>query len=70
MASVTSGTLGLLVSTSLIVVFGEIMPQSICTRYGLIIGAKTRFITWAFVILLFPITWPMSKILDWVGASC
>lgn len=35
MAEVTSGFVGFISSTMLIVVFGEIVPQSICSRYGL-----------------------------------
>lgn len=66
LASVSSGTVGLLVSTSLIVVLGEILPQSICARHGLVIGAYTRYICWFFVIVLFPLTWPLSKVLDLV----
>uniref|UniRef100_A0A061QYX0 Metal transporter CNNM n=1 Tax=Tetraselmis sp. GSL018 TaxID=582737 RepID=A0A061QYX0_9CHLO len=66
LASLTSGTLGLLVSTSMIVIFGEIVPQSICTRFGLLIGAKTRHVTLFFMIILYPLAWPISKVLDLV----
>ncbi|KAG2231429.1 hypothetical protein INT48_009291 [Thamnidium elegans] len=34
------GYLAVLISTALIVVFGEVIPQSICVRYGLAVGAK------------------------------
>ncbi|RCI06987.1 hypothetical protein CU098_013954, partial [Rhizopus stolonifer] len=34
------GLLAVLISTALIVIFGEVIPQSICVRYGLAIGAK------------------------------
>lgn len=67
LADVTSGILGLVTSTSLIVIFGEIVPQSLCSRHGLYIGAKTIYITWFFVIILFPLAWPISKALDLVS---
>eukprot|EP00873_Tetraselmis_striata_P042726 jgi/Tetstr1/462990/TSEL_007930.t2 len=64
LAGVTSGVLGLVTSTTLIVIFGEIVPQSLCSRHGLYVGAKTIYITWFFVVFLFPLAWPISKCLD------
>ena len=63
-ASFTSGIVGALLSTGFIVIFGEIMPQSVCTRYGLVIGAKTVGIVKMFMVLLFPVAYPISAILD------
>lgn len=37
--SVRGGWLAILVSTVLIVIFGEIIPQSVCAKYGLAVGA-------------------------------
>ena len=65
-ASFTSGLVGALLSTGFIVVFGEIMPQSVCSRYGLLIGAYTVNIVKCFVVLLFPVAYPVARILDWV----
>lgn len=64
LASLTSGITGGIASTVLIVVFGEIAPQAVCSRHGLYIGSKTRYITWFCVALLFVIAWPISKVLD------
>ena len=64
LADMASGIVGGLVTTGVIVIFGEIVPQSICTRYGLQIGARSVPIVWVFVVLCFPIAWPISKLLD------
>jgi hypothetical protein len=40
-SDLTDGLTGFLVSTVLSVLFGEIIPQSICARHGLAIGANT-----------------------------
>eukprot|EP01023_Acetabularia_acetabulum_P016613 TRINITY_DN18204_c0_g1_i1.p1 TRINITY_DN18204_c0_g1~~TRINITY_DN18204_c0_g1_i1.p1 ORF type:complete len:701 (-),score=110.20 TRINITY_DN18204_c0_g1_i1:329-2431(-) len=64
LADITSGTIGLVLSTTLILLLGEITPQSICTRYGLIIGAKTVPVTKLFLFLLYPIAKPISMVLD------
>uniref|UniRef100_A0A1I7TR48 Metal transporter n=1 Tax=Caenorhabditis tropicalis TaxID=1561998 RepID=A0A1I7TR48_9PELO len=58
------GLIAFVASTIGIVIFGEILPQSICVKYGLAVGANTVFITKFFMIILFPITWPLGKILD------
>ncbi|ESO10268.1 hypothetical protein HELRODRAFT_139909, partial [Helobdella robusta] len=60
-----SGLVAILGSTVAIVVFGEIIPQAICSRYGLmVIGAKTIWFTKFFTILTFPLSYPISLILD------
>lgn len=49
-----------------IVIFGEIIPQAICSRYGLMVGALTRHITILFMALTGALSWPLSKVLDCV----
>ena len=66
MADKTSGLVGFFVSTSIIVIFGEIIPQSVCSRYGLAVGYYTMWIVWLLLIFLFPISWPISLLLDWI----
>jgi len=63
-ASMTSGLVGGLLSTIIIVIFGEIIPQSICNRHGLRIGAASVVIVLPIMILLFPFTWPIARVLD------
>ncbi|KAF0989212.1 hypothetical protein HZS_337, partial [Henneguya salminicola] len=60
----TSGLLSVTITTLTIVIFGEVIPQSICARYGLLIGAKTRYFTWLIIVLTFPICYPLGKLLD------
>jgi metal transporter CNNM len=50
----------------LIVIFAELIPQSTCSRYGLQIGAFMAFPTRCIIIALWPVAWPVSRILHWV----
>ncbi|OAD52039.1 Metal transporter CNNM2 [Eufriesea mexicana] len=60
----TSGLVAVICSTLAIVIFGEISPQAICSRHGLCIGAKTIYITKLTMIITFPLSYPISKLLD------
>nr|XP_019069252.1 DUF21 domain-containing protein At1g47330 isoform X2 [Solanum lycopersicum] len=55
-----------LVSVTLILMFGEIIPQAICTRYGLTVGATVAPLVQLLLWLFFPIAYPISKVLDWM----
>ncbi|CAH9081894.1 unnamed protein product [Cuscuta europaea] len=56
----------ILISVTLILLFGEIIPQSVCSRYGLAIGAFTAPIVRILVWICFPIAYPISKLLDFL----
>ncbi|KAF3657962.1 DUF21 domain-containing protein [Capsicum annuum] len=56
----------ILVSVTLILMFGEIVPQSIYTRNGLTIGATLAPLVQLLLWLFFPIAYPISKVLDWM----
>lgn len=64
MGDLTSGVWGLIISTGIITIFGEITPQAICSRYALVVGAHTTWIIYFFMLVTFPISFPISAILD------
>lgn len=65
-----SGLLAGVVATGLIVVFGDIIPQAVISRYALWFGAKTIWFTRAAIIIFYPIAYPLSKALDYfLGAE-
>uniref|UniRef100_A0AAQ6IDI4 Metal transporter n=1 Tax=Anabas testudineus TaxID=64144 RepID=A0AAQ6IDI4_ANATE len=59
-----SGLGAVVASTMGIVIFGEIVPQALCSRHGLAVGANTILVTKFFMFLTFPLSFPVSKLLD------
>ncbi|KAJ1091905.1 hypothetical protein NDU88_005019 [Pleurodeles waltl] len=59
-----SGLGAVVASTIGIVIFGEIVPQALCSRHGLAVGANTIVLTKFFMLVTFPLSFPISKLLD------
>ncbi|CEP13929.1 hypothetical protein [Parasitella parasitica] len=58
------GWQAVVISTALIVIFGEVIPQSICVRHGLAIGAKTAWAVLILMYIMYPIAYPTALLLD------
>ena len=64
MADLTSGLIGFLLTTVLVVIFGEIVPQAFCARYGLEVGSKAAPLVNVIIFLFYPFTKPLALMLD------
>ncbi|KAF2269608.1 DUF21-domain-containing protein [Lojkania enalia] len=62
--SLGGGWPAVLTSTVLIVIFGEVLPQAVCVRWGLPIGAWMAPIVHCMMLLMSPVAWPTAKLLD------
>ncbi|EFI27832.1 CBS domain-containing protein [Coprinopsis cinerea okayama7 len=60
------GVPGVVMSTVLIVIFAEIIPQSLFSRHGLYLGAKMAGLTTCLLYGLAIIAWPIAKFLELV----
>ncbi|KAL6338836.1 hypothetical protein AAG906_023986 [Vitis piasezkii] len=54
----------ILISVTLILLFGEIIPQAVCSQHGLAIGAAVAPFVRILVWICFPVAYPISKLLD------
>jgi CBS domain containing-hemolysin-like protein len=61
----TTPLIAIILSVTAVLLFGEIIPQALCARYGIAIGARMAWLVKLLMILTFPVTWPISKVLDW-----
>ncbi|KAL4288775.1 hypothetical protein AHAS_Ahas19G0319900 [Arachis hypogaea] len=57
--------LTIIISTPLVTLFAEIVPQAVYSRYGLTLGAQMAPFVQLLLLIFFPISYPASKILDW-----
>lgn len=64
LGSIASGIMAGLAATGLIVIFGEIVPQAVFSRFALPLGARIAWLVKIFIIVLFPITWPIAWVLN------
>lgn len=56
----------ILISVSAILIFGEILPQAVCRKYSMQIGAYLSWLVRIVMIITVPISWPLGKCLDWL----
>lgn len=62
--SLIPGGIAIIPSTLTIVILGEILPQSVCSKHALVVGSYTRFITMFFMLVTLPLSFPISLLLD------
>lgn len=63
-SAIGGGLLAIVISATAIVIFGEVIPQAVCARYGLAIGARCAPFVLLLMYLFAPVAYPIAKILD------
>lgn len=64
MGSIMSGTLAVVISTALIVIFGEILPQAFFARHAMAFAAPFVPLVKVLMVVFSPIVIPMSWVLE------
>src|SRR5258708_1160732 len=54
--SISSGLIAAILTTGLITIFGEIIPQAIFSRYALALGSRAVWIVRIIIIVFYPVT--------------
>ncbi|KAG9457408.1 hypothetical protein H6P81_001916 [Aristolochia fimbriata] len=55
-----------ILSVTFVLAFGEVIPQAICTRYGLAVGANFVWLVRILMVVCYPVAYPIGKLLDCV----
>ncbi|KAL6516063.1 DUF21 domain-containing protein [Orobanche gracilis] len=55
-----------ILSVTFVLAFGEIIPQAVSSRYGLAVGANCMWLVRLLMIVCYPISYPIGKVLDYV----
>lgn len=53
-----------IISVTAVLIFGEIIPQALCKRFGLAIGSNLYWLVRFLMFIFFPVAYPIAKILD------
>jgi len=64
METFASKATSIVISTSAVLIFGELLPQAVCSRKGLQVGALCRWFVWLLIGVFFIIAYPFAKLLD------
>ncbi|KAG2501133.1 hypothetical protein HYH03_000951 [Edaphochlamys debaryana] len=61
-----SPAVAIALATTAVLIFGEILPQAVCSRHGLVIGGALSFVVKIILVVTAPIAWPIARLLDWM----
>eukprot|EP00041_Stephanoeca_diplocostata_P010911 m.174827 g.174827 ORF g.174827 m.174827 type:complete len:469 (-) comp18336_c0_seq2:94-1500(-) len=61
---VPSPVYAILISVTAVLIFGEVLPQAICSRHGLAIGYYLSWFVRLLMLVLLPVGYPIAKLLD------
>ncbi|XP_057422283.1 DUF21 domain-containing protein At4g14240-like [Lotus japonicus] len=56
----------IILSVTFVLFFGEVIPQSICSRYGLAVGANLAWLVRILMVICYPVSYPVGKVLDYL----
>ncbi|XP_024371622.1 DUF21 domain-containing protein At4g14240 [Physcomitrium patens] len=55
-----------ILSVTFVLAFGEVIPQAVCSRHGLAIGADLIWLVKILMTISWPVSYPVGKILDYL----
>lgn len=64
-----TGLMAIILSTVLVLLFAEILPQALCTKYALTIGGRAIWLVRLSIFCLYPLAYPLARLLEWLLGS-
>lgn len=55
----------IIISVTVILMFGEILPQALCKKYGIQVGASLAWLVKLMILVTYPLSFPISQVLDY-----
>jgi metal transporter CNNM len=55
----------IIISVTVILLFGEILPQALCKKYGIQVGASLAWLVKLMIFVTYPLSFPISRVLDY-----
>ncbi|KAG0553423.1 hypothetical protein KC19_12G010400 [Ceratodon purpureus] len=55
-----------ILSVTFVLAFGEVIPQAICSRYGLAVGANMVWLVNIMMVICWPLAYPIGRLLDFL----
>lgn len=66
MSDIAAGVVAAVISTGVIFIFGEVLPQALFSRHAFTVGSKTTWLVKIFMFIMYPIAKPLSMLLDFL----
>uniref|UniRef100_A0A2C9K129 CNNM transmembrane domain-containing protein n=1 Tax=Biomphalaria glabrata TaxID=6526 RepID=A0A2C9K129_BIOGL len=61
---ISNPIIAIVISVTAVLIFGEVIPQAVCTRYGLAIGSYLSPLVYLLMGIFFIVSFPLSLLLD------
>lgn len=52
----------IVISVTAVLLFGEIIPQALCSKHGLMVGSMMAWPVRVLMVITFPLSFPVSKV--------
>ncbi|GBG66629.1 hypothetical protein CBR_g66765 [Chara braunii] len=58
--------MAVVLSVTFVLLFGEVIPQAVCSHHGLAIGASMIWLVKLLMMVCYVVAYPLGKVLDWM----
>jgi metal transporter CNNM len=59
----------MIITASILMLFGALVPMVVSSKVGLLVAAKSSWLVNIFVVIAFPFSFPLGRLMDWLLAD-